>query len=160
MAAPTAAVIADAVVTELTTPGNGPDGSWPLEFDALRSWLPLLSLGGESGLTQIGATPRLSVVADSMPVDDRLTRTLQHQEYEVYLLLQAKVQDETPESIDPLAGFLETVKDWFFADQHQLAGVEFVCRCIAAAVPTWCWRPHLEMFVYTGVIQLTFEVDQ
>lgn len=156
MTAGTAALVGDAIVAELG--GAGPAGGWPLPFAAARLWMPLLSLSPGSAVPQLAGT-QISVVPDAMPTDERLTRALQRQVFEMYLLVQAKVPDQTNASIDPLVHLLETVKDWFFADQHVLASGP-TARCVEASLPTMCWRPHLEMFAYTGVASLSFEVDQ
>jgi hypothetical protein len=152
----TAALVGDAIVAELG--GAGPVGGWPLAFAASRLWMPLLSLSPGSTVPQLAGT-QISVVPDAMPTDERLTRALQRQVYEYFLLVQAKVNDQSDASIDPLANLLEVVKDWFFRDQHVLATGP-TARCVAASFPTMAWRPHLEMFAYTGVAALSFEVDQ
>src|SRR5437016_2092789 len=96
----TAALVADAVVAEL----NDVARAWAGDFTALRKWQPIVEL---EAMTQ--GTIYVTVVPDSMPTWEKLTRGLNHQEHLIYVLVQAKLPDRLNESIDPLADLLEAI---------------------------------------------------
>lgn len=163
----TIAQLADAATAELNTAGTGPGGTlsggvwsggvWPLAFTAARAWQPIFDLRNLVLPAGVGAL--VSVVPDSMPLDQRVTRQFEREEHVLYIVVQAKLPDRTNGSVDPLADLLEDIKDFFFKDQHQLTTTTLVARCTEAEIQAYCWRPHLEEYsAYTGVAALTFTV--
>ena len=136
--------IADAVVSALNTPPT----PFSQTFTAQRQSLPILEL------ETMDSTLYVNVLTSAIPAISQVSRDASRRDYRIEVVIQKRLADETPASIDPLLTLAEEIIDTF---QSQRLKDYKSAICVEVGNEPVYLADHLERLrQFTSVVSLTF----
>jgi hypothetical protein len=137
--------IADAIVTELNSPGAP---GFSQAFTAARAYLPRYDLAEMADL-------HVTVVPKGVEIDVS-SRSLAQHDYSIDIAVQQRISGDDQEGLDGLMGLVEEVADFF--RQRRLTQFPQAIWVKTANVPIYA-PDHLDQLrQFTSVLTLTFRV--